>query len=77
MRIAQVGSKQTLARSMSLISVSIYIGFLLAQGAVWLVQDMLAACLRTECKHKPISTAHLNQKCDKTCHDEVTHVPSI
>ncbi|CAE7834592.1 proP, partial [Symbiodinium necroappetens] len=39
--IIEVGSKQTLARSMSLISVSIYIGFLLAQGAVWLVQDQL------------------------------------
>ena len=49
--MAEVGSKQTLARSMSLISVSIYIGFLLAQGAVWLVQDMLAASLRSEFKH--------------------------
>ncbi|CAE7644349.1 proP [Symbiodinium pilosum] len=41
--IIEVGSKKTLARSMSLISVSIYVGFLLAQGAVWLAQDQLGS----------------------------------
>ncbi|CAE7343236.1 shiA [Symbiodinium natans] len=39
--IIEVGSRQTLARSMSLISVSIYVGLFLAQGVVWLVQDQL------------------------------------